>query len=469
MATTISFFPSPAERYSVLLELARTVSSSFVPAELCRAIYTHVARVLTTNSFTIVLVDPGGRLRPELHVGPGLGAVELNAGERDHLVAGDFVVRTTERAVEVLAGLTAESRLVGCIVARRGLDRPFDAADAHFLLAVGAVSGVAVENARLFHELRQRREEAELLETTSRELGRTLDLEDVAERVVSRTLEVVEAPVTLWLVRGGIARPIAAAPPARPESDRRVDTSAAERLIAHVGGGHGAAVLPGPAEGFGDKDSLVVPLASGGQLVALLTLGRRELPEPAAEHKRLLERMSLHALSAIENAALHEEVRRLSLTDPLVQLPNRRQLDFFLEKEFAAAQRGRRLCFVLFDLDLFKEYNDAHGPQAGDRALIRFGDVLRMETRAMNLAARYGGEEFAAVLSETSRDAAIGYAQRVRHRLAAEVPGGLTVSAGVAVFDETMASVAELVSAADQALYRAKQEGRNRVCVAEVQ
>jgi diguanylate cyclase (GGDEF)-like protein len=469
MATTISFFPSPAERYSVLLELARTVSSSFVPAELCRAISNHVARVLTTNSFTIALVGPGGKLRPELHVGTGVGTVELNAGERDHLVAGDFVVRTTEWAVEVLAGLTAANRLVGCIVARRGLDRPFDAADAHFLLAVGAVSGVAVENARLFHELRQRREEAELLETMSRELGRSLDLEDVADRVVNRTMDVVVAPVTLWLVRGGVARPIAAAPPARLGQDRRVEATAADRLTARIDGGHGAAVLPGPAEAFGDAESLVVPLASGGQLVALLTIARQQLPEPAVEHKRLLERLALHALSAIENAVLHEEVRRLSLTDPLVQLPNRRQLDFFLEKEFAAAQRGRRLCFVLFDLDLFKEYNDAHGHQAGDRALIRFGEVLRMETRAMNLAARYGGEEFAAVLSETSRDAAIGYAQRVRHRLAAEVPGGLTVSAGVAVYDETMATVAELVSAADQALYRAKQEGRNRVCVAEMQ
>jgi len=170
----------------------------------------------------------------------------------------------------------------------------------------------------------------------------------------------------------------------------------------------------------------------------------------------------------VQNALLHEEVRRLSLTDPLVDLPNRRQLDFFLEKEFAAAQRGRPLCFAIFDLDHFKEFNDAWGHQAGDQALIRFAGVLRTETRAMNLAARYGGEEFAAVLSDTSRAGAHAYAQRVRRRMAVELNGALTVSGGVAVYTEAVKDPAELVAAADRALYRAKLEGRNRVAMADM-
>ena len=268
--------------------------------------------------------------------------------------------------------------------------------------------------------------------------------------------------------KSSAARPIASAPHVTwPVRDLHLEAGATDRLIAPVANAHGAALLPGPVEGLGDADSQVMPLASGGRLVAVLVIGRRDLPRPIPERRRLLERMALHALSAVENALLHEEVRRLSLTDPLVQLPNRRQLDFFLEKEFAAAQRGRPLCFVLFDLDRFKDYNDAHGHQAGDQALIHFADVLRMETRAMNLAARYGGEEFAAVLSETSKAAALGYAQRVRRRLSTEVAGVLTVSAGVAVYDESMALASELVAAADRALYRAKEEGRNRVCLAE--
>ena len=105
----------------MLLELARTVSTSYVPAELGRAIYAHVARVLPTTSFTVSLVRPEGELLPELHVGPGTGVVKLTPGERDHLLEGDFVVRARDTHVEILVGLTAESRLVGCLVARRGM------------------------------------------------------------------------------------------------------------------------------------------------------------------------------------------------------------------------------------------------------------------------------------------------------------------------------------------------------------
>ncbi len=466
MATSISLFPTPAERYTVLLELARRISTSFVPAELCRAIYDNVARVLPVTSFTVSLAGAGGALVPQLHVGAAPATVDLTSSEREHLLAGDFVVRTTATHVELLASLLADRRLVGCLVARRGAVQPFDAADAHFLLAVGALSGVALENARLFQELSRRQQEAELLEAVARDLGRSLELEEVARRIVLRAAEVAEAPAALWRVSGDVASTLAAAPEAsRGEGERRLPAGAAERIAARVADGHGATLLRAPVEGVGEPNTLLLPLVAGRRLVAVLVLERPELRESGTE--RVLERLALHALSAITNSLLHEEVRLLSLTDPVVQLPNRRQLDFFLEKEFAAAQRGRPVSFVLFDLDHFKDFNDAHGHQAGDQALIRFADVLRTETRAMNLAARYGGEEFASVLSETTRAGAHGYAQRVRRRMAAAWEGKLTVSAGVAVYAESMTTAAELVAAADRALYRAKQEGRNRVCLAD--
>lgn len=466
MGVSISFFPTPAERFTVLLDLARTVSSSYVPAELCRTIYDHVSRVLPVTSFTVAMSGPAGGLLPQLHVGAAPATVDLTAGERDHLLAGDFLVRVSNGFIELLASLQAERRLVGCVVARRSPDQPFDAGDAHFLLAVGAVAGVALENARLFQEVSHRREEAELLEAVARELGRSLDLEEVAGRVVARTTELLEAPAALWLVQADHARVVAAAPGASlPARERRLEPGLADRVAACVADGHGAAVLEAPVEGLGAAETLLVPLASGRRLVGFLTVARKAPPDP--ERQRMVERLGLHALSALDNSLLHEEVRRLSLTDPVVQLPNRRQLDFFLEKEFAAAQRGRALCFVLFDLDHFKDYNDRHGHQAGDRALIRFADVLRTETRAMNLAARYGGEEFASVLSETSRWGAHAYAQRVRRRMATAWKGELTVSAGVAVYDDSYGTPDALVAAADRALYRAKEEGRNRVCLAD--
>lgn len=164
---------------------------------------------------------------------------------------------------------------------------------------------------------------------------------------------------------------------------------------------------------------------------------------------------------------LHQErarAERLALQDELTDVPNRRLAELFLEKEFAAAQRGRELTVVLFDVDGFKEYNDRHGHAMGDDALRAFVGVLQARTRRMDLSARYGGEEFITILSGAPMEPALRFAESIREGLEelTTVPG-FTVSAGVAAYDDHMETVRELVGAADAALYRAKSAGRNRV------
>jgi len=158
-------------------------------------------------------------------------------------------------------------------------------------------------------------------------------------------------------------------------------------------------------------------------------------------------------------------VEDLAFTDPLTRLPNRRHALVFLENEFAAAQRGRLLAVALFDLDRFKQYNDTYGHQAGDEAIRSFADVLARTTRRMNLSSRFGGEEYMSVLAGSEPEGAMVFAERVRMALQAQHLGDppLTVSAGVAAYDASMASMDELLAAADQALYEAKKDGRNCV------
>jgi diguanylate cyclase (GGDEF)-like protein len=162
-----------------------------------------------------------------------------------------------------------------------------------------------------------------------------------------------------------------------------------------------------------------------------------------------------------------DEVEDLAFTDLLTGLPNRRHARIFLENEFAAAERGRFLAVVLFDLDSFKQYNDTHGHQAGDEALQLFASVLARTTRKMNLSARFGGEEFVSVLAGSDLEGAFLFADRVRTALRARNLGSppLTVSAGVAEYRPAMGSPEELLAAADQALYAAKRDGRNCVRV----
>lgn len=174
---------------------------------------------------------------------------------------------------------------------------------------------------------------------------------------------------------------------------------------------------------------------------------------------------------AVFAEVLHRErlaAQQLALVDSLTGLPNRRHVEVTLDAHFAAATRGRKLVVVLFDLDHFKQVNDRHGHQAGDAALRAFAEVLRQSTRRMDLAARLGGEEFLCVLTDIEMAPALVYANQVREAIRGRSFdwGSLTVSGGAASYQDGMGSYEMLVAAADRALYRAKQAGRNRVEVA---
>lgn len=160
---------------------------------------------------------------------------------------------------------------------------------------------------------------------------------------------------------------------------------------------------------------------------------------------------------------------RLACADPLTGLGNRRVLEFVLDRHVAGAARGIDATVVAFDLDNFKEYNDAHGHAAGDEALVLFARVLVEESRASDLPVRSGGEEFVVVLAGTNAKGATVYAERVRRRIAeVQTSTGeqLTVSAGIADTRAERRDAAELLHAADEALYEAKRRGRNQVVVA---
>ncbi len=222
----------------------------------------------------------------------------------------------------------------------------------------------------------------------------------------------------------------------------------------------------------------MLPLLRRGRLIGSLNMGAGNAERFAANKDTyFLERLATTVAVCVENAINHERLANLGLTDPLTEVNNRRFFDQRLEEEIMRTMRGKApLACLLIDVDHFKRINDTYGHQAGDTVLRQVAAVLRQHLRGQDVLARYGGEEFVALLSAASLERAEVIAERIRMALeqrALPLDSGdslqITASIGVSVLQpqqhqgEFKRLGIELVERADQALYRAKDTGRNRV------
>jgi diguanylate cyclase (GGDEF)-like protein/PAS domain S-box-containing protein len=163
---------------------------------------------------------------------------------------------------------------------------------------------------------------------------------------------------------------------------------------------------------------------------------------------------------AIDHARLYEETKALSLHDPLTGLANRRLMNIIMERSCARTKRhGGQLSAVMVDIDYFKKYNDTYGHISGDKMLVDIANIILREIREIDIAVRYGGEEFLILFPETGVEKASKAAERIRKAVKAETE--ITVSLGVSYCQQGEKEY--LINKADEALYLAKQNGRNRV------
>jgi len=170
----------------------------------------------------------------------------------------------------------------------------------------------------------------------------------------------------------------------------------------------------------------------------------------------------------------YEYLHEISVSDPLTRIPNRRYFDEFLEREMARTRRYKRsLSLLMMDLDHFKSINDQHGHLCGDAVLRELAETVSSRLRKSEFLARYGGEEFALVLPETDLRGAAVVAEQIRELvdkhefLCGDNQIPVTISIGVAEWLPEMFEPSDIIGAADECLYRAKENGRNRVALAE--
>lgn len=223
---------------------------------------------------------------------------------------------------------------------------------------------------------------------------------------------------------------------------------------------------------LGIQENVIVchlPLISEGRFTGVIWLwgeGFREGDLPA------LSLFARQVAAALQNARLLEEVRRLAVTDDLTGLYNRRYFFEQAEREFRRAQRSHQpLSALILDVDYFKQVNDQYGHLVGDAVLRAVGQRLKKALRETDLLGRYGGEEFSVLLPETDLESAREVAERLQACIAGEPipteagPLSVQISIGVAALDGRTPNLQTLIKRADQAMYRAKDGGRNRISI----
>ena len=214
-----------------------------------------------------------------------------------------------------------------------------------------------------------------------------------------------------------------------------------------------------------------VPLVHQDRILGVLVAG--SVKEFRNEDKLLFDYLANQISIALDNALMHHKIQELSITDPLTTLFNRRYLNVRLDEEWARSVRhNKSISVVLSDVDNFKSVNDTYGHDKGDEVLKVLAAIFKENSRKEDIVARYGGEEFIIVLPDTTSDEARVLAERIRKTAENHIFEWMgrpaTISVGVAAFPEIKAKdFDELVQAADQAMYKAKVAGKNRVQVSE--
>jgi two-component system, cell cycle response regulator len=415
-----------------------------------------------SRSGVLLVADPAGRGAPILLL-LGLGLLVA-------AVLGYVLARMIARPVQRLAH-------DALAIARGDLDTPIETEGGDEIGRLGtAFNTVARDLRRYVGELRESRDEIRRgMERLGDTLSATHDLNGMLAVVLDTAAVTLDAEAGAVYLRSGQRREIRA---------RVMHGFSASAIRLRFGDGLAGQVMDqergllAPADGVRPappepvrRTALAVPLSRGGAVIGVLALYGRTGAAFNRDDLATLSSFAAQASVGIDNVYLHQEAERLSTTDSLTGAWNRRSLDATLAKELGRAERfDRPISVLMLDLDRFKDINDRLGHQAGDQVLAELVRRIQRSIRSqIDTLARFGGEEFTIVLPETGPAGALTVAEKVR-RVIRDEPFGkgeglqdVTVSVGVATYPEDGRTAAELMRAADRALYRAKRGGRDRV------
>lgn len=400
---------------------------------------------------------------------------------RQNVVGSIFAIRIHDAAVHAPYG---DKKISAILCVDRVNESEWTETEREALRLAARKLSLDVVMGRRLQAMSRERSAIQQFCTIMRELNAVLDLGQVLETTIKAVGIVARADfIAVSLVQDGHHRIVYAV---GKEAERLCgrEFPVEEGLVGQVLKINRS--LPAKAECYGPtavfsnmkklpgfRSLFIVPLRKeAGKPIGALTIAAAESGIFTIPRQEILELIATQVAIKIDLGQAHEQINKMATTDGLTELSNHRTFQHGFDVMIERAHRRKgKLCLLFADIDRFKQINDTYGHPFGDKALKGVAGVLKREVRVVDLAARYGGEEFAIVLEDSNGKGGFKVAERIRHEIEKMVfyhereAVKITMSLGLAVYPNDGDEKSLLITRADQALYQAKQNGRNRTVV----
>lgn len=486
------------QKVAILYDASQAVLSTFDLDEVLNRILSIIKDYFQLQNGGVMLLDKN---KQELYVRAHFGRGGVDSGERMPVGRGitgtaakvkrpiyapdvskdpRYINVVKETRSEVSIPLMVRDEVVGVLDFQSEQIDYFKPEMIDLLTLFSTQASLALENARLYSLERRRAEQLEAINAVAQQTTALLDLDELLTVVCRLVLEwfnnIDHVAVLLCEPEGLRVRAYEGRLTAKlplgsqlPPGTGLVSRSLAEsRSIIQ----NDVVGVEGYFQGFVETQSeMCVPLIFFGEKLGVLALDSAAKDAFQDEDIQPLESVADICAAAIQNANYFERMRQLAYVDGLTGIHNRRYFEMRIVEELERASRFQgRMALIMVDIDHFKRLNDEFGHLLGDEVLRCVAGLLKQQLRKVDMVCRYGGEEFAVVVPETTGDNAMVVAEKLRRQVECHpfpgVPRPVTISCGVADYHLHGLTRDEVVAAADGALYRAKQAGRNRVMAA---